>query len=52
MQGKLIEVDGKCCGWTKVDGSLQKFPQPHRNLMDGLMDARKVDGRSRGCTES
>ena len=49
---KLMEVDRRCCGCTKVDGGLRKVPQPHRKLMEGLADARKVDGRSRGCTES
>ena len=59
MHGKLMEVDGRCCGCTKVDGSLRKVPQPHTKLMEGLADARKVDGeltevdgRYHRCTES
>ena len=51
MHGKLMEADGKCCGCTTVDGSLRKVPQLHRNLMESLTDARKVDGRYHGCTE-
>ena len=51
MHTKLMEVDEKCCGCTKVDSSLRKVMQLHRNLMESLTDGRKVDGRSHGCTE-
>ena len=52
MHGKLMKFDGRYCGCTKVDGSLWKVSQPHRKLMEGLVDTREVDGRSRGCTDS
>ena len=52
MHGKLMEVDGRCYRCTKVDGSLQKVPQLHRNLMESLTDTRKVGGRSHECTKS
>ena len=48
--GKLIEVDRRCSGCTKVDGSLWKVPRPHRKLMEGLADIQKVDGWNLGCT--
>ena len=40
--GKLMEVDGRCHGCTKVDRSLRKVQQPQGKLMEGVADARRV----------